>query len=428
MQTDPQGKFLFLESIEQFLRNSGINSTIAGLLTFITACLILLLLIWLLDIIGTRVISTVIHAAVRRTQIKWDDFLLERKFYKRLLNFVAASILLTTAYIIFRGFNPKVIILVRTAIQIYLVYMGLRMFNAFVNATNDVYETKPQAKRKSIRSVVQSAKIVAAVIAVILIISIILGRNPSDLLIGLGASAAIITLVFRDTILGFVASVQISAQEMIRPGDWIEMPTKGADGVVTEINVTNVKVRNWDNSMAMIPIYSMVSESFTNWRAMQESDGRRFTRPILIDVNCITSLSDEQIQQIAAHPALARGVARQMLELYEKGNTSPFATNIGLFRCYIEAYLHHHPRVANNQLRVVRYLPNTENGISIQLYAFSIDKTLIDYERVVADIFENVLVVASLFSIRFYQRPLAPAPDAPPLPDNLTPGEHEGLS
>lgn len=193
---------------------------------------------------------------------------------------------------------------------------------ALLNTVNDIYESKPQSRRKSIRGYVQTAKIVVWIIAGILIVSILIGRDPTDLLLGLGASAALVSLVFKDTILGFVASIQLSAQDMIRPGDWIEMPSKGADGVVSEINVNSVKVRNWDNTMTMIPIYSLVSESFTNWRNMEESAGRRFKRPLRIDATTVSTLSEEQLTALTADPRIAE-LAEAMLILDRQTGTSP---------------------------------------------------------------------------------------------------------
>lgn len=181
---------------------------------------------------------------------------------------------------VFSGYGPALIGAITLVLRVYMTVVGALMIGALLNTVNDIYESKPQSRRKSIRGYVQTAKIVVWIIAGILIVSILIGRDPTDLLLGLGASAALVSLVFKDTILGFVASIQLSAQDMIRPGDWIEMPSKGADGVVSEINVNSVKVRNWDNTMTMIPIYSLVSESFTNWRNMEESAGRRFKRPL----------------------------------------------------------------------------------------------------------------------------------------------------
>lgn len=420
-------KFSFLESIDRFLQGSaGFSVQLADLITFLIACAILLLLIWILKLFGSRMVSGLIRLAVKHTGVKWNEFLIRNKFYSKFIRLIAASIVLGTTQTLFRGFSLPLQKTADIAITIYLIYTFLQVFNAIMSTVNDVYETKPQAKYKSIRSIIQSFKIAAAIIAFVMIISVFFSVEPRQFLAPLLGSAAIISLIFRDVILGFVASIQISAQEMIRPGDWIEMPSRGADGMVSEINVTNIKVQNWDNSVSMIPTYAMVSESFTNWRNMLESQGRRFRRPLLVDINSVAVISPRQSEKIMLHPALGQNATAKMREFIRQGNTSDFITNVGLYRCYIEAYLHNHPRIAQNQMRVVRYLDNSENGITIQVYAFTKEKMLIDYERVVADIFEHITVVASVFSLKLYQRPLSssegdpmamygdPQPDAPP--------------
>lgn len=405
MAAQETGKFIFLESIDKFLLESGLNRGMADVITFVVALLILLFLIWVIKIIGSHIISALMQAAIRRTGKQWDEYLLKRKFYDRLVRFCASLVIMAATPTLFQGFSTQILNLAETIIAIYIVFTGLQVFNSIMNTVNDVYETKPQARQKSIRSIIQSANIVAAVIAVILVISIVLRQNPKDLLVALGASAAIISLVFRDTILGFVASIQISAQEMIHPGDWVEMPSRGANGMVSEINVMNVKIRNWDNSVSMIPTYAIISESFTNWRSMQESEGRRFQRPLLIDINCVATLNRQQIDKIVNHPVINKDIAADMLEIMNEGNTSGFITNIGLYRSYIEALIKQHPSIAENLRRVVRYLDNSEFGITLQIYAFSKEKNLHEYERVISDIFENVMVVAPLFGIKMYQRP-----------------------
>lgn len=399
------GKFMFLESIYRFLLSSGLNQSFSEVITFLIAIATLFLIIWVVKIIGSRIISTVMQAAIRRTGKQWDEFLLKRKFYQRLVRFCVALIIMAMASTLFVGFSIQYINLAETIIAIYIVFTGLQVFNSIMNTVNDVYETKPRARQKSIRSIIQSGNIVAGVIAAILIISILLRQNPKDLLVALGASAAIVSLVFRDTILGFVASIQISAQEMVHPGDWIEMPSHNANGMVSEINVMNVKVRNWDNSVSMIPTYAMTSQSFTNWRSMQESEGRRFQRPLLIDINSVSILSEEQINKIMSHPAIDKDMARRTIEIMNEANSSHFINNLGLYRSYIEALIKQHPRIAESQRRVVRYLDNSEFGITIQIYAFSKEKDLYEYERVVSDIIENVTVVAPIFGIKMFQRP-----------------------
>ena len=195
---------------------------------------------------------------------------------------------------------------------------------------------------------------------------------------------------------------------MIRPGDWIEMPSKGADGVVSEINVNSVKVRNWDNTMTMIPIYSLVSESFTNWRNMEESAGRRFKRPLRIDATTVSTLSEEQLTALTADPRIAE-LAEAMLILDRQTGTSPCRTNFGLFRCYAQIYMARHPKVVHSLPVLARYLPWDENGLTLEIYGFSTEKSFPVYEQVVADLLNHLLAVMPAFGLRLYQRPAAPS-------------------
>ena len=399
-------KFFFFESIDRFLiEDASFSPAVSDAVTFLIACLILLLLIWLLKLIGSKLVSGVIGILARRAGASWNKILIRNKLYARFMRFVATSIVFGMIQTLFRGFSEGLLEAAEIIISIYLIYTGLQVFNAVMGTVNDVYETKPQARYKSIRSIVQSFKIAAAIVAVVMIISLFFGVEPRKFIAPLLGSAAVISLIFRDVILGFIASIQISAQEMIRPGDWIEMPSRGADGIISEINVTNIKVQNWDNSVSMIPTYAMVSESFTNWRSMLESQGRRFRRPVLIDIHTVAVISAAQMKQIMTHPAIGSPVAARMKELMKQGNSSDFITNIGLYRCYIEAYLHNHPRIVQNQTRAVRYLDNSENGITLQVYAFTTEKLLTEYERVVADILEHITVVVSIFGLKCFQRP-----------------------
>ncbi len=407
-------KFFLLRMLEEHLSGAGMSSTLSKALALLTACLLLGLLAWVLDRIGTRIVLAVIRKAVRKTETLWDDYLLQRKFFPRLIEFVTAALLMASVHLIFRGYDTALIAGIEVVLRIYMTVVGALIVASALNAVNDIYDARPQARRKSIRGYVQTAKIVVYVICGILIVAVLIRRDPTDLLLGLGASAAFVSLVFKDTILGFVASIQLSAQDMIRPGDWIEMPSKGADGTVSEINVNSVKVRNWDNTMTMIPIYSLVSEAFTNWRNMEEGAGRRFRRPLPVDVTSIVALSPERVAEIAADPLVAPLAAR-MIELDGQTNTSPFSTNLGLFRCYAEAYLQQHPHIARGMTILVRYLPVVENGLPLELYAFTSEKSFPVYERVVADMLDHLIAAMPRFGLRLFQRPAASAAVSSPV-------------
>ena len=397
-------KIFLLRILDEYFLKIGMTAGWADTITFIVACLLLAGIIWLLERIGSHLISSVINVIVKRTVTIWDDFLHTRNFFRQLFRIIAGMIILGLAKLIFAGYGPAILKIADIIINIYIILMILAAISTFLDVTNDVYETKPQSKRKSIKGYLQIAKITIYIIGGILIIAKIWDKNPTDLFLGLGAAGAVFTLIFKDTILGVVASFQISSQDMLRPGDWIEMKSKNADGIVTDINVSVVKVQNWDNTTTMIPIYSLVTESFTNWRYMQESGGRRLQRPLLIDIKSIDKLSDDQIEGITHNSEIAP-LADEMMALFNSWNRSHFATNLGLYRCYIETYLKHHPDIIESQSITVKYKQVNEDGIAIEMYAFSSETDFTAYERVIADIFEHIIYVENIFSINLFQRP-----------------------
>ena len=402
---NPTEKFLLLQSLESYLQKTGLSPAGASAFTLLATFAVLALLVWVLDRLGTKVLLGLIRHAVSKTETLWDDHLLRHKFFPRLIELATAGGLLALVRTVFSGYGPALIGAITLVLRVYMTVVGALMIGALLNTVNDIYESKPQSRRKSIRGYVQTAKIVVWIIAGILIVSILIGRDPTDLLLGLGASAALVSLVFKDTILGFVASIQLSAQDMIRPGDWIEMPSKGADGVVSEINVNSVKVRNWDNTMTMIPIYSLVSESFTNWRNMEESAGRRFKRPLRIDATTVSTLSEEELtDRRSAHRRTGRGHANtRPANRYE-----PVPDEFRLVPLLCPDL--HGPTSESRALAprtgplssVGRKRPDVGN---IRL----LDRKIVSGLQVVADLLNHLLAVMPAFGLRLYQRPAAPS-------------------
>ena len=396
-------KFWFIHDIERFLLEHGFSTGAAGLVAFLIACLLLAATVRLLDYAGNKLVLKVIHARVKRTATLWDDFLAERGFFRRFLRLLFAILILVFTGVIFQGFGPRILRTARIVMDCLVMILSMLVLFSAIDAAQDVYRTKPQARRKSITGYVQVIKIVLWMILVILVVSRLIGKDPAGLLAGLAASAAVLSLVFRDTLLGFVASIQLSAQDMVRLGDWIEMPAKGADGTVIEMNVNSVKVRNWDNSVTMVPIYSMVSESFTNWRGMEESGGRRFRRTYLLDVSTVRFLTAGEAKALKTHPAVAPFFDR--MTAAEPELTEDAVPNIGFFRVYLDAYIRAHKDINPNLMLVVRYLPQTENGITLEIYAFSAEKNFVPYENLLSRIHEHILAVMPVFGLKLYQRP-----------------------
>lgn len=297
------------------------------------------------------------------------------------------------------------ILLVEIITKSLIIVGSLMVCYSLLNTWNEIYNRKPQAQQKSIKGYLQVAKIVLGFLAGIMIIATLVQKDASSLFLGLGTAAALFSLVFKDTILGFVASIQLSAQDMVRIGDWISMPSKDADGVVTDINVNSVKVQNWDNTVTMIPIYSMVSESFTNWRGMEQSEGRRFVRYININIESVR-FADENFLAKISRAKIIEPHFDAMCELAEKSSPGDTLTNLALLRAHIELFLKNNPKINDTLPLYVRYKQEiSDKGIGIEIYAFSHDKSANDFDTVHRSVMEYVIASAPLFDIVLFQSP-----------------------
>lgn len=402
--TEP--KFWLIEDLWQLLHRSGVGPKFADLLAFIAACAIILAIVWLVDRVVTQLLLAAVKRYSKRSKTTIDDRLVEHHFFHRLFHLIPLLIILMSAKVLFTGFNVGLIVAVKTITGALIVFVVLLVCFSLLNAFNASYQEKNQnSTRKSIKGYTQVAKIMLSFIAAILIISMLLDKDPSNLLAGLGAAAALLSLVFKDTILGFVASIQLSVQDMVRPGDWIEMPSKNADGVVLDINVNSVKVQNWDNTVTMIPIYSMVSDAFTNWRGMENSQGRRFVRYININLDCIKIVTAEQLESLGSDLTVGPAMDKTLALAHESSGKGTL-TNVALFRAFIELFLRNHPKINHDLLIFVRYKgDSTEKGLLVEIYAFSTEKEAEKYDVVHRSVIEYVVATAPLFGIRLFQAP-----------------------
>ncbi len=296
------------------------------------------------------------------------------------------------------------------------VYLNVAfVLSAVLDAANDIYMTFPVSKARPIKGFLQIIKIVVYIIMGVLVISVILDKSPWILLSSIGALTAITTLVFKDSIMGFVAGVQLTTNDMLRIGDWIEMPKYGADGDVIEITLNTVKVRNWDKTITTIPAYALVSDSFKNWRGMHETGGRRIKRAIYIDVTSIKFCTPEMLERFKKIQLLTEYIENKEKEIEEYNeehaiDTSLLVngrhlTNIGTFRKYIEYYLENHPRVHKGLIRMVRQLSPDDRGLPLEIYAFVDNTQWVTYENVQADIFDHIFSVVDTFELRIFQKP-----------------------
>jgi len=401
-EVSENAKFGPLQTFENLFIKAGMSPTVSDTITFLFACFLLIFIIWLADRFGTVILAFIIRRTGFKIRSLWITHLYERKFFHRCIRIIPAIIALHFSPEFLTGYNTYLADTTFIILISAVTVMSINILSDFLDAANDVYDE--HVKEKSIKGYIQTAKIIIWIIAIIIMISLMLNIKPGSIIIGIGTSAAIFSLVFRDIILGFIASIQLSAQDMIRRGDWITMPSREADGEIQEITLTTVKVHNWDNTVTMVPIYSMISESFTNWRMMRESTGRRFLRQLNIDINSVKILDEEKLKLLEDNNNLAP-VYKRAMKLLSANNTSGFITNVGLFRCYVEAYLYNHPGINPKPRLTVRYLPQTDNGIILELYAFSREKFLVPYEKIISDVLEHIIAISTMFDLHLFQVP-----------------------
>jgi len=372
--------------------------------------LIVILLAILTNLITRRVLLSVLSILIKKSKTKWDDALLERRVLHRAAHVAPALIFYWLA-----GAFPPVEDLITRLAMVYMLAMGGLVISALMNAFVDVYRTTEGARNRPIKGFVQLGQILLVVVIVILNIAVLFEQSPVALLGGLGAMTAVLILVFKDTILSLVASFQISSSKTVRLGDWIEMPKYGADGDVIDVSLHSIQVQNWNKTISTIPTYAFISESFKNWRGMEESGGRRIKRAISIDLNSIKFCNVEMIERFSGFAYITDYIRDKKTELAEhnaKHNVDTaylvngrHLSNVGTFRAYVEAYLKNHPKIHKDMTFLVRQLPPSEYGLPLEIYVFSNIQAWAEYEAIQADIFDHLLAVLPLFDLRVYQRP-----------------------
>lgn len=398
-------KFLFMQALYDGLLSFGVSVTFANIIVFIIAILVLAAIIWILNFIIERFSFLFVKDQKLTSQSKIYTILMKYGFFKRLFVLIAIIIVVFSCKIIFSGFSVGLITFVMGLSRSVMIIWILLVLYSLLNAWNSFFELHPQMQYKSLKGYIQVIKIVACIVAFVFILAIILDENPSNLLLGFGATAAFITLIFKDTILGFVASIQLSSQDMLRPDDWIEMPSKNADGIIVDINLNSVKVQNWDNSVTMIPIYTMVTDSFTNWRRMEHGPGRLFVRTFNVNIYSVKFTDHSFLEQLSKHPVVGINY-NEYLDLSCESSHKELLTNLALFRAHLEVFLRKHPQINENLMLFVRYLNAISgSGIGLEIYAFSIPKGASGFDTIHRTVMEYVIATAPLFDIVLYQSP-----------------------
>lgn len=399
-----------MEFIKNQLLAYELDPTIVKVLSIAIMILFIAVICVVANFITKKVVIRVINHIVTKTKFKWDNMLMEREVFRNLSHIVPAIIIYY-----FAPTFPLYQHLIEKAAFAYIMIVGLVVINSILNALNDIYKTYEISKVKPIKGYIQVVKIISITLGVILVIANLLGESPLILLSGIGALSAVLMLIFKDSLLGLVAGVQLTANEMVRVGDWIEMPKYGADGDVIDISLNTVKVQNWDKTITMIPSYALISDSFKNWRGMQNSGGRRIKRSIFIDTSSISFCTEEAIEKLKNIHYLSDYIVNRENEIEQfnaRNNinrSNPVngraLTNIGVFRAYISNYLKNHPGINQEMTLMVRQLEPSEHGLPLEIYAFTNDTRWAVYETVQSDIFDHLFAVAPEFGIRLFQNP-----------------------
>ena len=403
------------EWIQQLLIDLQIIKDEPSYLDNVLILMVIILLTVGIDYVCRRVMLNAFTRIAKRTKNQWDDLIVERKIIHKMMHIIPALLIYILLPIAFPSNEmPQLLAFARKVCAIYIIAVSLRFFSASLNIIDEISERKDSLKNKPVKGFVQIMQVTLFSIGAILIISVLIDQSPVSLLAGLGASAAILMLVFKDTLLGFVAGIQLSANDMLRPGDWITMPKHNANGTVIEVTLYAVKVRNFDNTITTIPPYALVSDAFQNWRGMKESNGRRIKRSIFIDMTTIHFCTEEMLGRFRDMPLVYDYIENMEAELtvwnYEQGcDATPghgrWLTNLGVFRAYLENYIKRLPEINAQMACLVRHLQPTSEGLPIEIYFFTTNTDWTFYEHLQADVFDHLLASVSAFDLAIYQKP-----------------------
>lgn len=384
---------LYLEVARQ-LSDMGIDKENISWSTRLTLVALILLISYIITKLFRHLVIPAVHKITSRTKATWDDYLFNERMMTSFCRMIPPIMFYLLLPFVFNNI-PQVLDILLKGCLIYLVITTLMLVNSFLNSLYEISNEHETLRNRPLKGIYQMINLVAIGIGIILIISILIDQNAATILAGLGASAAVLMLIFKDSILGLVAGVQLSANDMLRPGDWITMPKYGADGDVLEVSLTTVKVRNFDKTITTIPPYVLVSDSFQNWRGMRETGGRRIKRSIFIDMTTVHFCSEKEKIMFASR--------RWIDEAQAKPETQ--VVNLYVFRNYLQNYLREHPRTHKELMIMVRQMQPTSEGLPLEIYCFSNTTVWLEYEQIQGEIFDHILAVIPEFGLRIFQRP-----------------------
>lgn len=407
-----------LQELSNYLGNyfieQGLEPDWARFLNMLINVIIVLLLWYIIHYITKRLILQTFKAFTDKTKTTFDDFLVQSNFPRFVSNIMPLLLLILTVPVVFEKY-PQLLSVFNTLVDIYVIILTVLICRSLLRTTTNFLKTHDRYKDKPIESYTQVLMIIFWAIGLVFVFSELTGKSILGFLISLGAASAIILLIFKDTILGFVASIQVSVNDIVRIGDWITFSKYGADGFVTEINLATVRVQNWDNTYTTIPTYNLIADSFQNWRGMQESPGRRIKRALYIKQNSIRYVNESDIEKFEEFDLITNYIREKQIEINEfnkiKGVNKKYLingrhqTNLGVFRNYALAYIKAHPQINQEMTIMVRHQPPTTQGIPLEIYCFSKDKRWEFYEAITADIFDHLIAAIPYFDLQLFESP-----------------------
>lgn len=380
------------EDIAELLKHIGVEHKNLDWSTQLALVIGIIIISFICTKLFRHLIIPAVHKLTTRTKATWDDYLFNRKMLVSLCRMIPPIVWYALLPFAFSNM-PVLLVFLMKACQIYLVVTTLMLINSFLNSLYEISIEHETLRNRPLKGIYQMINLLAIGVGIILILSILLGEDATAILAGLGASAAVLMLIFKDSLLGLVAGVQLSANDMLRPGDWISMPKYGADGDVVEVSLTTVKVRNFDKTITTIPPYALVSDSFQNWRGMRETGGRRIKRSVNIDMTTIRFCSKDEIKLFIKNGWISQEEVTGDL------------VNFKIFRDYLLNYLKQHPHTHKELMIMVRQMQPTSEGIPMEIYCFSDTTVWFDYEQIQAEIFDHLIAMANVFGLRIFQRP-----------------------
>ncbi len=392
----------------------GLSESTAALLKESLEVVIILFLAGLSYFIAKLLITHFVHILVKKSKTNWDDILADRKVFNR-ISYLAPAILIYKLIPLALPDLETTVSIVQGSLNIYMTVVFIGIMLSVLNGVNDIYQTYDISRERPIKGFIQVLQIIFIILGIIVVISIIRNESPTALLVGLGTLSAVLMLVFKDPILGFVGGIQLTANNMVRINDWISMPKYGADGSVIDITLTTVKVQNWDKTITTIPTYALVNDYFQNWRGMEESGGRRIKRSINIDMSSVKFCTPEMLEKFKKFQSVSAYVEKRDKEIaayneeYKIDNSvlvnGRRQTNLGIFRAYMKQYLRNKPEINADMTFLVRQLQPTEFGIPIEIYVFSRIQEWAKYEDIQSDIFDHIIAAVPHFDLQIFQSP-----------------------